>query len=127
MKKILFIAFALLGMLYSPNAEAQRYDVPSIPKNKPAVATRGPVYGTQYDWLSMRYATYDDVYGMDKGQLRVLRNSIYARHGRIFQDKNLRNYFKSQRWYVPRYKEIPNSRLNKYEKANISFILRLEQ
>jgi serine/threonine-protein kinase len=57
----------------------------------------------------------------------VLRNSIYARNGRKFQDKNLRAYFNSQRWYTPLYNEIPVSRLNKYEKANIEFLKKLEQ
>lgn len=127
MKKALFIALAIFSLLFSQESQAQRYDVPSIPKKSRTVTKAGPVYGTQYDWLSVRYANYDDVYGLDRGQLRVLRNSIYARHGRKFQDKNLRAYFNSQRWYTPLYNEIPASRLNKYEKANIEFLKKLEQ
>lgn len=33
--------------------------------------------------------------------LRVLRNEIYARHGRVFKDKELQKYFESQPWYRP--------------------------
>ena len=126
MKKALFIAFAIFSLFFSQESQAQSY-VPSIPKKNSTVTKAGPVYGTQYDWLSVRYANYDDIYGMDKGQLRVLRNSIYARHGRKFKDKNLRAYFNTQRWYKPIYDEIPASRLNKYEKANIEFLKKLEQ
>jgi hypothetical protein len=127
MKRLLYISLAVFALLFSQETKAQRYDVPSIPKQSRTVTKSGPVYGTQYDWLSVRYANYDDIYGMDKGQLRVLRNSIYARHGRKFKDKNLRAYFNTQRWYNPIYDEIPASRLNKYEKANIEFLKKLEQ
>ena len=82
--------------------------------------------GTQYDWLSTRYATYDDIRGYDKGQIRVLKNSIYARHGRRFKDKALRQYFSSQEWYVPRYNEVPQRYFNKYENANIAFLHKYE-
>ena len=89
----------------------------------PARASRGDVaYGTQYDWLSTRYATTGDLAGYDTGQLRVLRNSIYARHGRIFRDANLRSYFNSQPWYNGYRQEIPASELNQYEQYNIQFI-----
>ncbi len=80
------------------------------------------VYGTQYDWLSTRYATASDLAGYDLGQLRVLRNSIYARHGRMFRDANLRSYFNSQSWYNGYRQEIPASELNQYEQYNIQFI-----
>ena len=80
------------------------------------------VYGTQYDWLSTRYATASDLAGYDLGQLRVLRNSIYARHGRMFRDANLRSYFNSQPWYNGYRQEIPASELNQYEQYNIQFI-----
>ena len=50
----------------------------------------GVAYGTPYDWLSQRYATARDLNSLNLGQLRILRNSIYARHGRKFQDAGLR-------------------------------------
>lgn len=84
------------------------------------------VWGTQYDWLSMRYITYDDIRYYDSGQIRVLRNSIYARHGRYFKDSRLSNYFYTQSWYNPYRKEVPQSELNKYEKANIIFLKKYE-
>ncbi len=34
-------------------------------------------------------------------QLRILRNEIYARHGRIFESRDLRDYFGARSWYHP--------------------------
>lgn len=34
-------------------------------------------------------------------ELRLLRNTVYARHGRVFQDEKLQEHFKQQWWYVP--------------------------
>lgn len=104
----------------TPSVPSRHRNIPSIPNR--SSQTTGAVYGTQYDWLSTRYATYNDIRYMDKGQIRVLRNSIYARHGRKFKDANLRAYFRTQSWYTPRYDEIPASRLNNYEKTNIQFL-----
>ncbi len=38
-------------------------------------------------------------YGMYLEDLRVLRNEIFAKHGRIFKDIKLQKYFESQPWY----------------------------
>lgn len=40
-----------------------------------------------------------DLKGLSKEELRIARNEIYARHGRMFDDKNLQKYFDSQSWY----------------------------
>ena len=97
--------------------------------NTTATTQRNPnvAWGTQYDWLSTRYATYDDIRNYDSGQIRVLKNSIYARHGRRFKDANLRKYFNSQPWYNPRYDEVPAKQFNKYENANIAFLKKYEK
>jgi hypothetical protein len=34
-------------------------------------------------------------------QLRILRNAIYARHGRTFQSKDLNGFFSQESWYRP--------------------------
>ncbi|MBO4487943.1 MAG: YARHG domain-containing protein [Bacteroidaceae bacterium] len=106
-------------------AETASAQVPSIPRKAKTTTTvqrnSEVAWGTQYDWLSTRYATYDDIRNYDRGQIRVLKNSIYARHGRKFKDANLRNYFSSQSWYRPRYNEVPPKQFNKYENANIAF------
>lgn len=94
----------------------QRYDRPR------QGYSRNTVWGTRYDWLSTRYANYGDVQYLDRGQVRVLLNSIYARHGRRFRDAGLRRYFNSKNWYNPWRNEVPASEFNKYEQYNISFL-----
>jgi hypothetical protein len=84
------------------------------------------VWGTDYDYLSTRYINYDDIRDYDRGQIRVLKNSIYARHGRIFKDAALREYFEQQSWYRGTRNEIPAGEFNKYENANIAFLLKYE-
>ena len=39
------------------------------------------------------------LYNYSPSELRIIRNTIYARKGYIFKDKNLGNYFKSKSWY----------------------------
>ena len=34
-------------------------------------------------------------------QLRLLRNAVYARHGRVFQAKDLQDFFSQEPWYQP--------------------------
>lgn len=74
-----------------------------------------------YNWLSTQRVTGDDIAGLPKGELRIMRNWIYARHGYIFKSADLRAYFSNFSWYVPRYSDV-NSQLNSIEKYNITFI-----
>ncbi len=41
------------------------------------------------------------LYHYDKSLLRLMRNAILARHGYVFQSKDLKEYFSSQSWYHP--------------------------
>ena len=75
-----------------------------------------------FEWLSHRYATMSDIAGKTSAELRIMRNSIYARHGRYFKDQTLRDYFNAQSWYKPCRDEVPNEDLNGYEKKNVEFL-----
>ena len=70
------------------------------------------------------YLTDSDVSWMSSETLRLARNEIYARHGRIFDSADLNQYFNSQSWYTGLYTadEFNESWLNEYEKANINLI-----
>ena len=123
----LLLVLVLASFAFQP-IDAQ----PSIPRTRstPLTATKSTrdnrVWGTGYDWLSTRYATYNDIRYLDGGQIRVLKNSIYARLGRKFKDANLRAYFNSCSWYVGWRNEVPSREMNKYEKANIQFLKKYE-
>src|SRR6185369_13916370 len=56
--------------------------------------------------------------GLDLGQLRILRNTTYARHGYGFRASDLRSAFAEKPWYHadPAYDE---SRLSAQDRANI--------
>lgn len=38
---------------------------------------------------------------LSPAQLRLLRNAVYARHGRVFQAKDLQDFFSQESWYQP--------------------------
>ena len=79
-----------------------------------------------YDIACNRLLTENDVIGMSKKDLRIMRNWIYARHGRIFKKKDLQVYFSGFDWYKPRYVDIPYSSLSDIEQKNIDLIKRYE-
>lgn len=83
------------------------------------LAKSSSAYGTDFDWLSERHCTYNDIAGLSAWDLCVLRNSIYARHGRKFKRADLRNYFSQFSWYNPRYSEV---KLTSLESQNVAFI-----
>ncbi|MDE7414238.1 MAG: YARHG domain-containing protein [Muribaculaceae bacterium] len=78
------------------------------------------------DIVCYNYLDESDVYNLSKSQLRILRNTIYARHGRRFASRDLREYFSRFNWYNPRYDEISPSSLSAIEKHNIALIQRYE-
>jgi len=53
--------------------------------------------------------------GLSKFDLRVARNEIFARKGRIFKSEDLRNHFSQFDWYRPTSTEVE---VNDIEKAN---------
>ena len=77
-------------------------------------------------WLAQRYATNEDIAGLSSDEIRIMRNSIFARHGRYFNDPVLQEYFNSQSWYHPYRKEVPTQELNEYERKNIEFLKKHE-
>ena len=70
---------------------------------------------------STRELVHQDVVGMSKSDLRILRNWIFAKHGYIFKSKDLRKYFSNKSWYTPKYADV-NSHLSKTERRNVQFI-----
>jgi hypothetical protein len=44
----------------------------------------------------------DDLASLSPTELRILRNVVYARYGRTFQNAELQNYFTNRPWYRPR-------------------------
>ena len=69
--------------------------------------------------------TEDTLGAMFAEDLRVLRNEVYARHGRIFKDPKLQKYFESQAWYKPN-PDFRDDQLNQIESENLKKIVDAE-
>ncbi len=70
--------------------------------------------------------TKKDVENLKKGDLLIIRNSIYARHGYSFKNRPLRVFFDDQPWYIPVSVDIKKE-LTEIEKKNIKLLLNYEK
>ncbi len=66
-----------------------------------------------------------DIQGLTGFDLRVLRNAVYARHGRVFDTPALQRYFESRPWYSPR-RDYSDSMLTANDRANAALIQSVE-
>ncbi|MGD1875134.1 MAG: YARHG domain-containing protein [Mastigocoleus sp.] len=77
-----------------------------------------------YFWLSKRLATDADLANKNGLELDIMRNYIFARHGRRFNNNELQEYFEKKSWYRPKYSanEFPIELISNIEMKNIEFI-----
>ncbi len=111
MKKIILIA--LFSVFASNFVTAQ--------KHAPRPSNQRKITPGIYPEGSTRYINENDLSGLDSWDLKVFRNEIFARHGYIFTTQNMIDYFREQKWYRPRRKDV-KSLLSAVEKENIQFI-----
>lgn len=77
-----------------------------------------------------RYLTEDELYGLDADTLKIARNEIFARHGYIFKDQGLQEYFESTTWYKGTVKGEDfnmEKEFNDFEKKNVALIGGVEE
>lgn len=65
-----------------------------------------------------------DLAALSREQLRLARNEIYARRGRIFEAPDLQAYFGRQAWYRPLHGQVS---LTPIERANVTLIETFER
>lgn len=112
--------------------KAYRVDTSEIPDNAVNVRELEPEQDEEDPYLlpesSSRYLTEEDLEGMDKQQLTLARNEIFARHGRLFSTAEIQAYFNEQSWYTGYIKpaNFDSSVLNDYERYNVAFISQYE-
>jgi hypothetical protein len=70
--------------------------------------------------------TEKQVANLSKGDLSIIRNTIYARHGYSFKNRPLRVFFDRQTWYIPVNTNIKNT-FTELEKKNITLLLKYEK
>lgn len=76
-----------------------------------------------------RYLSEEEVRSVEADKLRIARNEIFARHGYIFNDEELSQYFNSTSWYEGMLLADQfdmDALLNDFEKKNIELIERVE-
>lgn len=61
----------------------------------------------------------------DQKTLRIMRNSILARHGYVFQSQDLKEYFSNESWYKPA-ENNDNIKLSFVEQLNLELIKSVE-
>ncbi|ABA21322.1 serine/threonine protein kinase [Trichormus variabilis ATCC 29413] len=104
----------------SPQQQVDPSPVPSI--------TSAPIdvniNNNNYLWLSQQAVTDADLDGKDGYTLDIMRNTVFARHGRRFDNPGLQDYFNNQPWYNPIYspKEFPLKLLTRLEQRNVDYI-----
>jgi hypothetical protein len=89
----------------------------------PSLALRNPL---ESPGLLGKLITVQQVQDFSRRDLRILRNMIYARHGRPFVSEILQEYFGRMAWYKvdPTYTD---KRLTALDKKNIKIVLSMEQ
>jgi YARHG domain len=68
----------------------------------------------------------NDVANLIKSELRLMRNSIYARHGYSFKMQDMRAKFDHEDWYMPVSTDV-RGQLTEIEKKNEALIKRYEK
>ena len=84
------------------------------------------IYGHDDDiisYSSQELLTWDDIDYLSDWQIQYAANEIYARHGAIFEDQDVRNYFYSKSWYHPyQSKADARSDCSSIEVKNLEFL-----
>ena len=101
-------------------------DASAAAETAPVAPIHRDAYASDTEWVSEEYLSESDLAGYTKAELRILRNSIFARHGYIFNSDDLYNHFAQFGWYNPVYDDV-NSMLSKTEKHNVNLIKKLEK
>lgn len=102
----------------------------------PEESTSGSTTSKTYDGVTITtdyviadsdstYLTESDLEGLSEQELKIARNEIFARHGRLFDDSELQAYFDSCSWYngtIDPDDFDSSEMLNEYELENVSTI-----
>ncbi|MGI8787758.1 MAG: YARHG domain-containing protein [Pyrinomonadaceae bacterium] len=71
------------------------------PTEEQNVKTIGDYEAKMREKLTTEVLPPDAVEGLFAEDLRIMRNEIFAKHGRIFKKPELQKYFEAQAWYKP--------------------------
>lgn len=109
---------------YSPRSDYSDAELSPIERSNIALITKRE--DELHQGLATRELSPSDLRGIRPEDARLLRNEIYARHGRRFRDPMLRRYFASFAWYRPN-DSFSENQLNETERQNAELIRAFEQ
>jgi len=89
----------------------------------PPATPRPPVaWGGRWSWTSQRLVQPDDLWSLSLLELELMRNEIYARHGWVFNRRDLRDYFSRQPWYSPKGELANREQVNRWAQSELTTI-----
>jgi hypothetical protein len=77
------------------------------------------------EYFENKTLTAQMLHGLSLHELRLLRNEVYARHGRMFHADWLQQYFSNQPWYSPD-ENFKDEELSGNDKVNVETIVKYE-
>ncbi len=120
----------------APSATAIATSVPTVTSTPAPTQTPTISYESSGDYIfpdsSTSYLTRSQIVALSGYDMYLARNEIYARHGRIFRNEDLKQYFGGKSWYIPSYQPdefdaVQETIFNTYEKENIKLIKSIEE
>ncbi len=86
------------------------------------------VSGYIFEDSDSRYLSRTECEAYSAQELRIARNEIYARHGRLFDSEDLQEYFEAQDWYEGTIspEDFDYTVLNDYERYNVNLMKSIE-
>lgn len=123
-----------------PEEETETQEKPEEEKEQAAITAQekkgseGQAENNKEEYIfpdsNSRYLSEEEIRSVDADKLKIARNEIFARHGYIFNDEELNQYFNSTSWYqgtVPSDQFDMDWVLNDFEKKNVELISLVEE
>ncbi len=119
MKKTILLALSCCVLLCSDVVHAQKKG-----RTKATTQQSKSAFGTlgQYPESTDRLLTEKDVENATPWGLKVMQNEIYARHGYVFKESDLKAHFRKEKWYKGRERSLKKIKLTEMEKQNVAFL-----
>jgi len=97
--------------------------VPAARSEPPGAGVPGAQSAGQPDFMTRRL-TLEELERKSARELELMRNEIYARHGRIFSRQDLQRHFEGMPWYQGKFAAaaFPNEALTAVQKENVTMI-----
>lgn len=106
------------------NVLKNKHSQPNYTNTSRAYAVDGYIL---YD-SDVNYLTEADLQNLSNWELKIARNEIYARKGRLFDNSSLQQYFDACSWYYGHISpnNFNDNSLNEVEKYNVNLIGKFE-